>query len=223
MDWLQEWVLLVSGVAGGYILGITRDQLTTIRAQQVAVITRLQEHVVEIATKELFDGDNIKLTVGLEGGTSTKTRLSPGQLQYDSEVYPWHENLRREEDRARLWINVLTVDMISVYGLLMSHCRNWEHDGKGVLTEDPRFLNYMRCIFGRSTSKAIGQVVTTHSATRKPWCLNLIALSHLCLGAIQRRIRLEVKSPMCFRLEQFREKLSGETERRCKWRAVPSE
>ena len=105
-------------------------------------------------------------------------------MQYDSEVYPWYENLRKEEDKARLWINVLTVDMISVYVLLMSHCRTWEHDGEGMLTEDPRFLDYMRCIFGGSTSRIIGQVVIAHSGTGKPWCLNLIALSHLCLSAI---------------------------------------
>ena len=219
MDWLQAWALLVSGV-GGYIFGMTRDRLATIRAQQVAAITRLQEHVVEIAAKELFDGNNVKLTIGLQGGTSQRTRVSEEQLQYDSEVYPWYENLRKEEDKARLWINVLTVDMISVYVILMSHCRTWEHDGEGMLTEDPRFLDYMRCIFGGSTSRIIGQVVIAHSGTGKPWCLNLIALSHLCLSAIQRRIRLEVKSPLCFRLAQFMEKLSGETERRSKWRAV---
>ena len=222
MDWLQEWPLLVSGVAG-YILGMTRDRLATIRAQQVDAIARLQEHVVEVTGKELFDGSNVKLTVALQGGTNSSTGVREEQSQYDSEVYAWHENLRKEEDKARLWINVLTVDMISVYVLIMSHCRTWERDGEGVLTEDPRFLDYMRCVFGGSTNRIINQVVITRVATGEPWCLNLIALSHLCLSAIQRRIRLEVKSPLRFRLVQFMEKLSGETERRSKWRAVSRE
>lgn len=220
MDWIQHWPLLASGVAG-YILGVTRDRLAAIRAKQVEAITHLQARVVEIAGKELFDGKNMRLTVALQGATGKGRRVSDEELEYDAQLAPWQEKLREEEDKARLWIDVQTVDMVTVYVLLMSHCSNWDRDGEGALTEDKRFLDYMRCVFGPGTGRAIRQVVI-NDRTGKPWCFNLLKLSHECLGAIQRRIRLEVKSPLRFRLVQWVEKLSGEVERRSKWRRPES-
>lgn len=216
MDWMQYLPLLVSGSIG-YILGLTRDRLAAIRAKQVETITQLQAHVVEIARKELFDGRNMRLTVALQGGIRKDRHLSDEEVRYDSEVSQWRETLREEEDKARLWIDVQTIDMISAYVLLTSHCTNWDLFGQGNLMEDKRFRNYMRCIFGASTNRVLKEV-TIENRVGSPWHLNLIKLSHRCLSAIQRRIRLEVQSPLRFRLMHWLERLSGEAQRRDQWR-----
>lgn len=216
MDWTQYWPLLVSG-AIGYILGVTRDRLAVIRAKQVETISQLQARVVEIMRTELFDGKSMRLTIALQGGIRQNRSLSDEEVEYDSEVSRWCETLREEEDKARLWIDEQTIDMVSVYTLLASHCTNWDRFGQGDLTKDRRFRNYMRCIFGKQANQVLKEVAI-EDRTGKPWLLNLITLSHRCLSTIQRRIRLEVQSPLRFRLMQCVERLSGETRRRSKWR-----
>lgn len=216
MDWTQYWPLLVSGLIG-YILGVTRDRLAAIRAKQVETISQLQARVVEIMRTELFDGRSMRLTVALQGGIRQHRRLSDEEVGYDSEVSRWRETLQEEEDKARLWIDVQTIDMVSAYSLLASHCTTWDLFGQGNLTEDRRFRNYMRCIFGKQANQVLKEV-TIEDRTGKPWLLNLIVLSHRCLSTIQRRIRLEVQSPLRSRLVQSMERLSGETQKRNKWR-----
>ena len=216
MDWTQLWLLLVSGTLG-YLLGVTRDRLAVIRAKQVEAIQSLHARVVEIADKELFDGDGMRLAIVLQGD-KTNNGISPEQVKYDAKLSQWRSRLREEEDRARLWIDMQAVDMVSAYFLLIMRCANWKRFGQGNLLEDERFLNYMRCVFGRSTNTTLRDVIIRHSATGKPRCLNLIRLSHQCLIAIQRRVRLEVESPFRFRLLQWMEKWSGETRKRRKWK-----
>ena len=189
------------------------------QAKQVEAITHLHARVVEVARKELFNGINMTLTVSLQGGTAENRPLSDEEMEYDASLSQWREESREEEDKARLWIDVHTVDMVATYVLLTSHCSNWDRFGQGDLTQDRHFLNYMRCIFGsKDTNKTTREVVINNSTTGQPECLNLIRLSHQCLSAIQQRIRLEMESPLQFRLQQWVDRLSGEAERRSRWR-----
>ena len=204
----------IIGGAVGYVLATKRDRLATVRAQRVAVITDLHARVVKIARKQLSDGLRMMLAASVEGGTAHVGSLSDEEVEYQAALCRWSESLKEAEDKARLWIDGQTVDMVSVYGLLIGYCADWDRFGNGLLTEDQRFCRYMRCMFGYGADSMLHRVLIGDT----PHHVDLIALSRECLGAIQRRIHCEVNSPLRFWGRQLREWLSGEARRRSEWR-----
>lgn len=72
MEWIERLVFLVGGATLGWILGVARDRLAAVRAQQITVMTQLHERVLEVARKELSDGKSRILAVGVQGGTKRR-------------------------------------------------------------------------------------------------------------------------------------------------------
>ena len=205
--------LIIGGLVG-YVLATKRDRSATVRTQRVAVIADLHASVVKIARKQLSDGLTIMLAASIEGGTAHVGSLSDEEVEYQAALCRWSESLKEAEDKARLWLDGQTVDMVSVYGLLIGHCAHWGRFGNGLLTDDGHFCRYMRCMFGYGADSMVRRVLMGDT----PHHVDLIALSRECLGAIQRRIRCEMNSPFRFSLLQLRESLSGEARRRSEWR-----
>ena len=192
-------LLLVGGVAG-YIFAISRDRVSAIRSKKIEGITRLHECVLEIERNELSDGKSMTLAVIVEGGTKKRSGLlSDSELEYLSRLEKWREKLREEENLARLWIDRHTVHLVGAYFMLMMQCKSWKDFGQGNLLEDKTFLENMRLIFGR-TDGVLKKVVIRHSKSGESRLVNCVLLSDMCLSVIQRRVRLEVSSPLCFRV-----------------------
>lgn len=205
MEW-KDMIPILTGVIGaflGYAFGTFRDRSSTIRKKKIEAISRLHEFVLEIKKRELSDGETRTLHIRVEGGTSQQTdSKNQVQLHYFSELTEWRSQLEIEEDRARLWIDRRTVDIVSKYFLLMMHCYNWERFGKGKLTEDKDFLRFLDVIFGK-TKKILRKVIIIHSKTSEPWLLNCVLLSDMCLEVIQHRLSLEISSPFFFRVKSL--------------------
>ena len=202
MDWMKLALLLVGGI-GGYIFSISRDRVSAIRSKQIDAITKLHERVLEIEKHELSDRTSMAVAVAVEGGTKTRSGLmSDSEVDYLSRLEKWRQELLEEEDRARLWIDRRTVRLVSAYFLLMMQCKSWEEFGQGNLVEDTTVLENMRLIFGR-TEGVLKKVVIRHSKTGKSWLVNCVLLSDMCLSVIQRRVRLEVSAPLCFRAKSL--------------------
>lgn len=206
MDWVSIVGTLFTAIGGyllGYLFGISRDRSAAIRTKQIEAMTQLHERVLEIERKELSDGKSFTLAVSVHGGTKKRSGLlSDEEFNYHSKLDQWRQELIEKEDRARLWIDRSTVSLVSNYFLLMMHCKHWEEDGQGLLTEDERFLHYLRCIFGRPKN-ILPKIIIEHSNTGEPWLVNCVLLSHMCLKVIQQRVRLEVSSPSRFRLKSL--------------------
>ena len=198
MDWMKVTLLLIGGIAG-YIFAILRDRVSAIRSRKIEAITKLHERVLEIKRRELSDGKSMTMAVAVEGGTKKRSGLmSDSEADYLSILCKWRQDLLEEEDRARLWIDRRTVRLVSTYCLLMMQCQSWKEFGQGNLIEDTDFRNNLRLIFGR-TNSALKKVVTRHSKTGNPRLVNCVLLSDMCLSVIQRRVRLEISAPLCFR------------------------
>ena len=125
--------------------------------------------------------------------------LSDSEVDYLSMLEKWRQDLHEEETRARLWIDRRTVRLVSAYFILMMHCKSWEEFGQGNLIEDADFLTNLRLIFGR-TNSVLNKIVIKHSKTGYPRLVDCLLLSDLCLSVIQRRVRLEISAPFCFRV-----------------------
>ena len=198
MDWMKVIFLLIGGMAG-YIFAIARDRVSAIRSRKIEVITKLHERVLEIEKNELSDGKSMKMVVPVEGGTNIRNSLlSESEVDYQSRLGKWRQELHEEENRARLWIDWRTVRLVSAYFILLMQCKSWKEFGKGNLIEDTTFLQNLCIIFGR-TEGVLKKVVIKHSKTSDPWLVNCVLLSEMCLATIQRRVRLEVSAPFCFR------------------------
>lgn len=199
MDWINLPSVLIALVVG-YLLGTRRDRNSAILSKHIECVERLHERVLEIEKNELSDGTRQTLAVRIMSGTETRTDpLSNSEVEYQSKLAEWRQLLLEEEDRARLWISSHTVRAVSHYFLLMMQCKSWEEFGQGNLIEDPSFRNYLQSIFG-STSGVLKKVVRIHSDTGKPWLLDCVKLSDMCLDSIQRQIRLEISAPFVFRV-----------------------
>ena len=199
MNWMQLVPLLVGAILG-YVLAVARDRLTAIRRQQIAAMRKLHERVLEIERAELHDGQNIVLAVDVRGGSKKRTQpMSTEEVEDLSKLSQWRQKLREEEDRARLWIDTHTVHLVSSYFILMMQCKSWEEFGEGLLIEDATFRRYLRYIFGNENN-VLNKIVIRTKETGEPWLVNCVLLSYLCLDVIQRRIRLEVSYPLCFRV-----------------------
>ena len=204
MDWMERVVLVAGGATVGWVLGVARDRLAAVRAQQITAITQLHERVLEVARKELFDGKSMTLAVGVQGGTKRRrTPLDSEEVEYQVRLGQWREKLREEEDRARLWIDAHTVHLVSTYFLVMMQCSGWEEFGQGILTEDRDFTRRLRVIFGRRTDRVLNGVIRTKSGSGEAWVVDCVELSDRCLSVIQRRIRREVAYPVVFGVERW--------------------
>ena len=129
---------------------------------------------------------------------SRRGSMSDSEVDYLSRLSKWRQDLHEEEDRARLWIDRRTVRLVSTYFILMMQCKSWEEFGQGNLIEDAYFRNRLRLIFG-CTNGVLKKIIIRHSKTKHPRFVNCLLLSDMCLGVIQRRVRLEVSAPLCFR------------------------
>ena len=199
MDWMERLAFVVGGATVGWVLGVARDRLAAVRAQQVMAITQLHERVLEVARKELFDGQSMTLAVGVQGGTKRRrTPMGSEEVEYEARLGQWREKLREEEDRARLWIDAHTVHIVSTYFLVMMQCSGWEEFGQGILTEDREFRRRLRVIFGRRTNRVLNGVIRTKSGSAEASLVDCVKLSDGCLSVIQRRIRREVAHPLLF-------------------------
>lgn len=210
MDWIEPVVLLAGGTAFGWALGVARDRMSAVRAQQITAIAQLHERVLEVARKELYDGTNMTLAVRVKGGTKARhTPMDTEEVEYQTLLGQWREKLRKEEDRARLWIDAHTVDLVTAYFLLMMQCSGWDEFGQGNLTEDKSFMRHLRVVFGRRTNRVLKAVIKTKSSSAEAWLLDCVQLSDRCLSVIQRRIHREVAHPFRFRLERRWEAVTG--------------
>ena len=214
MAWEVIWMTLVTSLisaTAGYVLGISRDRRTAIRAKQIAAMTQLHERVLEIESRELSDGKSMTLWVSVQGGTKKRTDLlSDDEVEYQSQLNRWREELREEENRARLWVNERTAHVVSAYFLTMMQCSGWEEFGKGRLTEDAEFIGRLRFIFGAKVTGVLNAIVRRKSDTGEPWLVDCVGLSDRCLGVIQRRVYREVASPF-FCVVRLVEAVSGRT------------
>ena len=202
MDWGPLVIgacMTIVGAIAGYILAVSRDRGTAIRAKKIEAISRLHDRVLEIERKELSDGKNLTMMIPVDGGTRQKSgSLSDYEVEYQSRLERWRQELHEEELKARLWIDRRTVALVSNYFLLMMQCQSWGDFGQGSLIEEAEFLHRLRAIFGR-TGGTLEAIVIKHSKTGQPWVVNCLLLSDLCLDVIQRRVRLEVSSPVRYR------------------------
>ena len=215
MDWMERLVPVVVAAIVGWVLGVTRDRLSAVRAQQITAITQLHERVLEVARKELSDGKSLTLAVAVQGGTKRRrTPLDSEEVEYQARLVQWREKLREEEDRARLWIDAHTVRLVSTYFLVMMQCNSWEEFGQGILTDDRDFIRRLRIIFGRKTNRVLSDVTRTKSGSAQAWLVDCVELSDRCLNVIQRRIRCEVAHPVLFGVGRWLEGASG---RRRSW------
>lgn len=197
---LDPLVLLLVGGIVGYIFAISRDRLSAIRSRKIDAITNLHERVLEIERRELSDGRNLTMAIGVDGGTKKREGLlSDSEVDYLSMLEQWRQKLHEEEDRARLWIDRRTVRLVSAYFILMMQCKSWEEFGQGNLLEDIDFVTNLRLIFGRENG-VLKKIVVKHSKTGNPRLVDCLLLSDLCLSVIQRRVRLEISAPLCFRI-----------------------
>ena len=197
---LDPVLLLVLGGIVGYIFAISRDRLSAVRSRKIEAITKLHERVLEIERKELSDGRNMTMAIGVKGGTKKREGLlSDDEVDYLSMLEKWRQDLHEEEARARLWIDRRTVRLVSAYFITMMQCKSWEEFGQGNLLEDVDFLTNLRLIFGR-TNGVLKKIVIRHSKTGYPRLVDCLLLSDLCLSVIQRRVRLEISTPLCFRV-----------------------
>ena len=198
MDWMKLTLLLIGGIAG-YVLAVSRDRVSAIRSKKIEAIAKLHERVLEIERNELSDGRSMTMAIAVEGGTKQRSGLlSDSEVDYLSRLGKWRQDLREEEDRARLWIDRRTVRLVSAYFILMMQCKSWEEFGQGNLIEEADFLTSLRLIFGR-TNCVVKKIVIRHSKTGKPRLVDCLLLSDMCLSVIQRRVRLEISAPLCFR------------------------
>lgn len=204
---MHDSIPLFAGLLGiflGYLLGVSRDRLSAMRAKQIEVMNDLHERALEIAPMELTDGRRFTLAVRVDSRADQgPEHMSDAEVAYLGELAKWREELRMEMGRARLWIDGRTVSLVSNYFLLMMHCQNWENFGRGRLTDDATFLRYVRAIFGRPQG-VMRKAVRKHSMTGEPWLLDSVGLSHMCLQVIQRRIHLEIARPFLFRMSSYR-------------------
>ena len=212
MEWIERLVLLVGGATFGWILGVARDRLAAVRAQQITVMTQLHERVLEVAWKELSDGKIRILAVGVQGGTKRRTSMDDDEVEYQARLGQWREKLREEEDRARLWIDAHTVRLVSTYFLVMMQCSSWEEFGRGILHKDRDFISRLRVIFGRKTDRVLSDIVTSNGSL-----VDCVKLSDRCLSVIQRRIRREVAHPVLFGVERCLEAACGRRRSRNGW------
>ena len=197
---LDPLVLLLVGGIVGYIFAISRDRLSAVRSRKIEAITKLHERVLEIERRELSDGRSLTMAIDVRGGTKRREGLlSDSEVDYLSMLGQWRQDLHEEEDRARLWIDRRTVRLVSAYFILMMQCKSWEEFGQGNLIEDTDFLNSIRLIFGR-TNGVLRKIVIRHSQTGHPRLVDCLLLSDMCLSVIQRRVRLEISAPLCFRV-----------------------
>ena len=207
MDWMQL-AFLLAGAILGYILAVSRDRLAAIRRQQIAAMRKLHERVLEIERAELHDGQNIVLAVDLRGRSKKRTRpMSDEEVEDLSKLSQWRQKLLDDENRARLWIDAHTVHLVSSYFILMMQCKSWEEFGEGLLIEDATFRRCLRYIFGNENN-VLNKIIIRKDQTGEPWLVNCVLLSYMCLGVIQRRIRLEVSYPLCFRVSQLYQRLT---------------
>ena len=198
MDWMKLTLLLIGGIAG-YVLAVSRDRVSAIRSKKIEAIAELHERVLEIERNELSDGRSMTMAIAVEGGTKQRSGLlSDSEVDYLSRLGKWRQDLHEEEDRARLWIDRRTVRLVSVYFILMMQCKSWEEFGQANLIEDADFLTSLRFIFGR-TNCVVKKIVIRHSKTGQPRLVDCLLLSDMCLSVIQRRVRLEISAPLCFR------------------------
>ena len=193
-------MLLVVGGIVGYIFAISRDRLSTVRSRKIDAITKLHERVLEIERRELSDGRSMTMAIGVKGGTKKREDLfSDHEVDYLLMLEKWRQDLHEEEARARLWIDRRTVRLVSAYFIMMMKCKSWEEFGKGSLLEDADFLSNLRLTF-RRTNRVLKKTVIRHSKTGHPRLVDCLLLSDLCLSVIQRRVRLEISTPLCFRV-----------------------
>ena len=205
LTWGELWnsldplmLLLVGGIVG-YIFAISRDRLSVVRSRKIEAITKLHERVLEIERKELSDGRNMTMAIGVKGGTKKREGLlSDSEADYLSILEKWRHDLHEEEDRARLWIDRRTVRLVRAYFILMMQCKSWDEFGQGDLIENTDFLNSLRLIFGRANG-VLKKIIIRHSKTGLPRLVDCLLLSDMCLSVIQRRVRLEISAPVCFR------------------------
>ena len=198
-DSLDPLMLLLVGGIVGYIFAISRDRLSAVRSRKIEAIAKLHERVLEIERNELSDGRNMTLAIGVHGSTKKREGLlSDSEVNYLSRLEQWRRDLHEEEDRARLWIDRRTVRLVRAYFLLMMQCKSWDEFGQGNLIKDTEFLNNLRLIFGRKNG-VLKKIVIRHTQTGDPRLVDCLLLSDMCLSVIQRRVRLEISAPTCFR------------------------
>ncbi len=201
MDWGPLVIgagMTIVGAIAGYILAVSRDRGTAIRTKKIEAISRLHDRVLEIEGKELSDGKSQTMMIPVDGGTRKSGPLSDYEVEYQSRLERWRQELHEEELRVRLWIDRRTVALVSNYFLLMMQCQSWADFGQGSLIEEAEFLRRLRSIFGR-TGGTLEVIVIKHSKTGQSWLVDCLLLSDLCLDVIQRRVRLEVSSPVRYR------------------------
>ena len=202
MDGLIPILLPLITAALGYVIGRARDRGSAIHKKQVEAVTQLHERILEIEF-ELVDSKGITLMVPVLARPGHEhSDMTEEDADHFGRLLEFRNNLRDEERRARLWLDRRTVDLVSKYLLLMMHCKSWEQFGQGRLTDDRDFKYYLRAIFGE-TERVMSGIVEVHSETKEPWMVNCVLLSHMCLETIQRRIHLEISSPLLFRLRSI--------------------
>ncbi|MCY4672133.1 MAG: hypothetical protein OXC29_29600 [Rhodococcus sp.] len=208
---MEQVVVLFVGAVIGWVLAVARDRSAAIRAQQIKVIVQLQERVIEIAGKELSDGNTRILAVHVQGGTRRRdATLSAEEVDYQARLGQWREELDVEKDRARLWLDTHTVSLVSTYVLVMMQCGGWAQFGQGILTEDKNFKGYLRAIFGSAAAdRVLKDVTITRSDNSEPLLVDCVELSNLCLSEIQRRIRREITQPFRFCISNAWRRVTG--------------
>ena len=142
-------------------------------------------------------------TVPVQGKQRTDF-LSDEEMDYQGKLAEWREKLHEEEYRARLWLDRETVSLVGAYFILMMLSKSWAELEAGVLIEDDQFLDRLRRIFGNRKVQSVLDSVVKRDGAGQPRYLECDRLSVLCLGVIQRRMRLEVSSSrFMFRLRSF--------------------
>ena len=202
-----DWIPLVIGFGvtivaaiAGYFFAVLRERGTAIRAKKIEAITQLHDRALEIERQELSDGKSKTMMVSVDEGIQKRSSpLTDDEVDYQERLGRWRQELHEEELRARLWIDRRTVALVSNYFLLMMQCKSWADFGQGSLIKDADFLHRLRAIFGR-TGGTLEAIVIKHSKTGEPWLVNCLLLSDMCLDVIQRRVRLEVSSPVRYRV-----------------------
>ena len=214
---IVEWFPLLPTVTSivvaflAYFLGSLRERTVAIRNKQIDAMSELHSHGIDIEQFELTDEAGMSLNIVINK-QSTKRNPSmnddeKAQLgQYQKDLQNWRLNLYREENKARLWLNSRTVNIVGNYLILMMRCKHWERYGQGSLLEDQDFLFRLRSVFGNS-ERALEKVTIKNSQTKEPALLDVIQLSYLCQDVIRQRMRLEVLHPFLFRLKLLWERL----------------
>lgn len=84
----------ILGVLVGYIVGVARDRLATVRSKQIEIINSLHDRVLEIENMELSDGRSLTLAVIVDSRSDkSQEAMSDAEVAYLGEQERWREKL----------------------------------------------------------------------------------------------------------------------------------